>query len=72
MRMPSAADLDQIAMEADRIIVSSPLSGFRIEVGSRLGQRITTTSRSTRKVEVQSPVVRMIRVSSALSLEELR
>jgi hypothetical protein len=59
-------------METDRIVVASPLSGFRIEVVSRFGQRIEAVSPPARQVDVQSPVVTMIRVASALSVEALQ
>jgi hypothetical protein len=72
MRVSSAAHLYQVDMEPDRIEIPSPLTGFRIEITSRLAQRIDTISRFSQQVDVQSPVATVIRVTSSLSLEELR
>lgn len=72
MRMSGAAHLYQVDMEPDRIEVPSPMTGFRIEITSRLAQRIEAISRFSQQVDVQSPVATVIRVTSSLSLEELR
>jgi hypothetical protein len=72
MRVSGAAHLYQVDMEPDRIEIHSPLTGFRIEITSQLAQRVDTISRFSQQVEVQSPVATIIRITSSLSLEELR